>query len=345
MVESKLEPKLKIAWINMSSDQAAGYGKIGAYFPSALEEAGAEAVSWRSYDWDWRVAIGGPRAWLMGKGGHIVQDVMLHAMFEARPLPPDWVRVLNRCAAIWTPATWNVEVFRDSGITRPMVVAGYGVNELLFHPMRREPGDYYTFVWAGANLGNGADIGDRKGGEMVIEAFRKLNLPDARLLLKAGPNSAIMRIGGDPRIAIMAHTLPEQDYAMLLATADCFVYPSHGEGFGLQPLEAMAVGLPVIAPAYSGMADFIKPETAVVLPVRGEKVAQLYARIYDHNCVWADLSVDDVADRMRWCYDHQTAAHAIGCRAAAWVAERWTWQRAGEVALAALLTLDKPREV
>jgi glycosyltransferase involved in cell wall biosynthesis len=338
--------RLRIAWVHMSSDQAAGYGKLSAYLPSALELAGGHALPWRSYDWDWRIAVGGPRAWLLGKGEGVVQDIMWLSMFEARPLPTDWAGVLNRCAAIWTPATWNVEVYRESGVTRPMVVAGFGVNERYFHPMTRADGDdhVYTFLWAGASLGNGVDLGDRKGGEMVVQAFRKLDLPDARLVLKAGPGSAVKRVGGDPRIALMAYALPEQDYATLLATADCFVYPSHGEGFGLQPLEAMAVGLPVIAPAWSGLSDFIQPDVAVVLPTRGETKAHLYNHIYGHDCVWADISVDDVADRMRWCYDHREEAKGIGCRAAAWVAERWTWQRAGEVALEAILALPKPWE-
>jgi len=36
-----------------------------------------------------------------------------------------------------------------------------------------------------------------------------------------------------------------------------FLFPSRGEGAGLPPLEAMSTGLPVLAPAWSGMADYI----------------------------------------------------------------------------------------
>lgn len=333
---------LRISWITLSQDVAAGYGKISAYLPSALNVAGAETMNWRSYDWDYRILIGGPRAYMLGKGTHVIGDFIGHHMFEGHPLPPDWADVINREAAVWVPATWNVEMMRDSGITRPIVVAGYGVNEQYFYPMVGPAHDgLYVFLWAGTSLGDGVNVGDRKGGDLVVRAFRSLNLPDARLILKVGTGSAVRRVAGDDRITILNGALPELDYALLLASADCFVYPSHGEGFGLQPLEAMAVGLPVIAPAYSGMADFIQPETAIVLPVRGETTAHLYKHIYSYDCMWADISVDDVADRMRWCYDHREAAAAIGCRAAAAVAERWTWEQAGARALEALLSLRR----
>ena len=340
---SKVKPKLRVAWIAMSNDVGSGYGKIGNYLPAALEFAGVERVELRSCDWDWRITIGGPRAWLLGKGTGVVEDIIQHTMFEAYPLPPDWAPVLNRCAALWVPASWNVEVYRDSGVTAPIFVAGYGVNDNLFHPMKRvrEEGEPYTFIWAGTSLGDGKTLGDRKGGELVIEAFRKLALPDARLIIKVAPGSVVKRISGDPNIMILVNNIREMDYAALIGSADCFVYPSRGEGFGLQPLEAMAVGLPVIAPAYSGMADFIESETAIPLPVRGEVTAHLYKHIYDYDCVWADIRVDDVADRMRWAYDHREEARAIGCRAAALVAKRWTWRVAGRKALKALGGLSK----
>ncbi len=48
--------------------------------------------------------------------------------------------------------------------------------------------------------------------------------------------------------------------------ADCFVFPSRGEGFGLTPMEAGACKIPVIASCNSGLSDFISDETAFVVP-------------------------------------------------------------------------------
>ncbi|MET9065095.1 glycosyltransferase family 4 protein [Streptosporangium sandarakinum] len=45
----------------------------------------------------------------------------------------------------------------------------------------------------------------------------------------------------------------------LLATADVFVAPAPRESFGLAALEARAAGVPVVARAQSGVADFVRP--------------------------------------------------------------------------------------
>jgi hypothetical protein len=129
------------------------------------------------------------------------------------------------------------------------------------------------------------------------------------------------------------------EYAALLSLSNCFVYPSHGEGFGLQPLEAMATGLPTIAPAYGGLAGFIDDQVALPLPVRGEIHATLYERIYRCDLWWADIAVDDVADRMLWCYQHREEAAELGRRAAEYVAANWTWQQAGANGLQLLKTV------
>lgn len=330
---------MKLAWIPMLDDQTGGYGKVGARLAGALVEAGAEIGVYRDLDWDLRVAIGGPRGWLVDRQRPVTADLVWHTMFEARPLPPDWVPTLNRCAALWVPAAWNAKVLRESGVTRPIFVSGYGVDPAEFPPLAHPVEDDtapYTFLWAGTSFGDGQHIGDRKGGDLVLKAFRALNLPNSRLILKVGGGSLVRRINGDDRVQLIAQSTGVREYAALLALADCFVYPSHGEGFGLQPLEALALGLPVIAPAYSGLSEFIREDVALVLPTHGEETATLYRRIYEHECTWATLSVDDIADRMRWCYEHRTAAAAIGRRAAEYVARDWTWQQAGVRALDAL---------
>lgn len=45
----------------------------------------------------------------------------------------------------------------------------------------------------------------------------------------------------------------------LLATADVFVAPATRESFGLAALEARTAGIPVVARAQSGVADFVRP--------------------------------------------------------------------------------------
>lgn len=43
---------------------------------------------------------------------------------------------------------------------------------------------------------------------------------------------------------------------------DGFILPSHGEGWGLPLIEAMASGLPTIATAWGGQMDFMSRENS-----------------------------------------------------------------------------------
>lgn len=52
-----------------------------------------------------------------------------------------------------------------------------------------------------------------------------------------------------------------------LASADAFVLPTRGEGWGLPVAEAMTMGLPTIVTNWSGPAAFATAATAYLLPV------------------------------------------------------------------------------
>src|SRR5207247_1086784 len=72
-----------------------------------------------------------------------------------------------------------------------------------------------------------------------------------------------------PAIALLLnHQYPPHALAALYRSADCFVLPSRGEGWGMPLLEAMACGLPVIATDWSGPRDFLKEDWAYPLRVK-----------------------------------------------------------------------------
>lgn len=321
--------ELTAAIIPSGLGEDTGYGKVASRLAWALENAGVRIAGFRDTEWDVRIPVSSPRGWLVGKYGR-QKDILWHTMFEAHPLPKDWVNILNRVGGCWVPAQWNVNVFRESGVTVPIYVGGYGVDTTLFrpYPLSRE-GEPYTFLWTGTGIGNGL-FGDRKGAELIIKAFRKLNLPDSRLVLKSSARASIQKINGDDRITVIAKSLAPKQYVGLHSECDCYVYASHGEGFGLQPLEAMACGLPVICPAYSGMADFIHEGVAIQLPNCGEERATMFERIYNYSPMyWARYRVNDLCERMEWCYQHREEAREIGNAGMKYVRDRWSWSQAG----------------
>lgn len=65
-------------------------------------------------------------------------------------------------------------------------------------------------------------------------------------------------------------TLSRADIRDLYVSADAFVLPTRGEGWGLPIAEAMAMELPVIVSNFSGPAVFANVENAYLIPMTGE---------------------------------------------------------------------------
>lgn len=98
---------------------------------------------------------------------------------------------------------------------------------------------------------------ERKGGILVIEAFKKLKekMPDAMLYL-AGPSSNPVKenIEGYKYLGDLGYDELVKYYNM----CDIFCMPSHFEAYGLVFAEALVFGLPCITRNAYSMKEFIK---------------------------------------------------------------------------------------
>jgi glycosyltransferase involved in cell wall biosynthesis len=133
--------------------------------------------------------------------------------------------------------------------------------------------------------------------------------------------------------------LTDPEWCELMHNADCLVYPSSGEGFGLMPLEFACTGGLAIATDYSGMQEYLHDVTMLPVQVKQIVPADLYNRIYNNEANWAEPNWDDVADKMKWVAENREQAWQMGRQAAEQVRQRWTWEQAGQVAKAALEAL------
>lgn len=89
-----------------------------------------------------------------------------------------------------------------------------------------------------------------KGMDLLVEAFRRAALPDARLVIVGhGGAWEAVRKQAPAEVAMPGFAPRPEDW---LAAFDCFVSPARDEPFGLVLLEAMQAGLPVVATATQG---------------------------------------------------------------------------------------------
>jgi glycosyltransferase involved in cell wall biosynthesis len=153
----------------------------------------------------------------------------------------------------------------------------------------RLPARYILFV---------GTIQPRKGVDVLVEAYRRLveeqRVPE-HLVLAGDRGWGLDELRDVLQTAPLQHCvhLPgyvsERDLPALYAGASVFVYPSRVEGFGFPPLEAMAVGIPVIACDTSAVTENLRGAAELVPVGEVEPLRAALARVLADADVRAEL--------------------------------------------------------
>ena len=187
-----------------------------------------------------------------------------------------WTRwLIGHCAAVVATSPRNAAVMPAQ---IPCEVIPHGIDTAIFSP--QSPG---FFALPGQKLiGCFGRIREKKGSADLVRALIRV-LPAhpewsavlmGRITTKeqnfaAGLRAEIRAAGLEPRILLLPETDPSQ---MPAAYSDLSLYvaPSHYEGFGLTPVEAMACGVPVMASRGVGTFDdqVQEGETGLLVPPR-----------------------------------------------------------------------------
>lgn len=124
---------------------------------------------------------------------------------------------------------------------------------------------HFLFISAGGLI-------KRKGMDALIKAFANVKADNVQLMIigegeeRKNLENIILRYSLNDRVKLLGYRTPAQ-MADILATADCFVLASRAETFGIVYIEALAMGLPIIATDCGGPTDIIKDNNGYMVEV------------------------------------------------------------------------------
>lgn len=131
----------------------------------------------------------------------------------------------------------------------------------------------------------------KEKGVQQLHALCKI--PGVRLALVGGGPQAVdmQRFFADTE-ALFTGILTGEDLIEAYAAADVFVFPSQSETFGLAPLEAMACGLPVIAPFAGGLRDTLQDGYNAIVydPAKPDTFVDAVTTLRDNTSILQQLS-------------------------------------------------------
>jgi len=216
-------------------------------------------------------------------------------------------------------------VITGSEFARQEVIGAYGLQQdrVVAVPYGLEPrylaaGDSALDSRGGPMLFPGAPVG-RKNLDVILRAMAgpltgaTLEISGAAAADFPEYEAMVSSLGLQPRVRWLGHVA---DMSEVLKRAAVVVYPSLYEGFGFPPLEAMALGTPVVASDRGSLPEVLGDAALLVDPKDDRAVAQAIESV---------LTRPEVRDRLR--------------RAGVARARTFTWERCAD------RTLDVYREV
>lgn len=300
-------------WVHSDS---IGYGRMATRLIPAIERAGVRVqdgmddgptncVAWFSTPAHARWRYDGQHASIL-------------TMWESQRLAEGMCEGLVNFDVVMVPSMQNVELFSDHHDNVKLVLLG--VDEQWHYRERKNPEQFFDFLIGGS--------GPRKGTDLAVAAFQRVfgdfngSGPIPRLIMK-NPRGEALCAG--ERIEMIAGKISAEAELDLYGRAHCYLQPSRGEGFGMQPLQAIAQGLPTILTDAHGHASFAHLGYGIgSRPVPADYFSHGFAGD------WWEPDFDELCERMEWVYDNYDEARAFAKTAAQVAAETFTWDHSAQ---------------
>jgi GT2 family glycosyltransferase len=251
-----------------------------------------------------------------------------------------WLRHVEASRNYLLPiGVFNQQALEDIGISKSRMAVmplGYSPEIDRLYPdglaSTHTRSDLHLFV-----ITNSHDL-ERYGTDLLVKACAQAYGPDDPVILHikdygigSGSDRLQKWIAAQPRFPrVVWHRdfLSREDLIRLYAEMDILIAPFRGEGFGMKVIDAMALGMPVMMPAFGGPMEFA--HTDMYLPIQHHEVpvGPCYDRahhVLSDAAYWCEVDLDNFVHQLQRLPYQREALHAIGRRARTHVRSHYSW--------------------
>ncbi len=269
-----------------------------------------------------------------------------YSFWETSKLCKEWIGYINESIQMcFVACQWNVDVYRDSGVTIPIRCILQGIDpkefenpsKLIIPGLEKDDYCFYSiFQWT-----------ERKHPVALIKAYWAAfqNNEKVALILKTYRNNfdedqqevirktiaslkKLTPMNTYPKILLVLNMLSRKDMISLHNTCDCFALLQRGEGWGLPHFEAGALGNPVITTNYSSVLEFLTPENSylanyTLTPVFGMP----WCNWYKGDQMWAEPDLGHAIELFRHVYHNREEAIMKGSLLRKNILDNFGWDK------------------
>lgn len=235
--------------------------------------------------------------------------------WESTKLKDDWVERMNQCDEIWTPSPVIAQWYAEDGVKPPIYVYEHGVDKIWAPKKRNTDDGVIKFLHCGGEAA-------RKRLDRTMQAFRVAfaDRQDVKLTLKMISPGWNVPIQG--KITVLNEKLSLNEMVNLYHDHHIYLYPSHGEGFGLTPLQAMATGMPTITlPAWAPYHKYLDPNLSVPSQLKNSPWGET------HPGKMFRPDFDIMVDMMRYAADNYEKVQAFAHSQVPAIQKHYDWDR------------------
>ncbi len=265
--------------------------------------------------------------------------------WELSRFPEPWARQLERFDEVWAPSAFIRDAVAPT-VCRPVSVipgsTGVTLERFLGRRYFGIPESVYAFLFA-FDL---RSYHQRKNPMAVLDAFAQVvrARPAHGLVLVVKVAGADVRPDiadtlrkhlserttnlGLGRVIVIDRELTDTETKNLVRCCDCFVSLHRSEGFGRFLAEAMLLGRPVIATAYSGNMDFMNRDVSCLVDSRPVPVGDGEYPFWNDQ-VWAEPDVGEAVAWMVRFVDDPAWGRSLGERASRHIRSRFSYRAVG----------------